>query len=246
MASAEAQSFPQNFYQPESDATQILFVRHGQSAPFIPGQPFPLVDGHGDPPLSQRGLHQAELLADRLAGEGIDAIYVSTLTRTHQTAAPLAERLGLEPIVEPDFREVYLGEAEGGLLRQRLVEGDPVAVKVAETGEWGLLAGAERSEDLAARCVGAARRVAENHRGQLVLVVCHGGVIAALLGYCARCNPTVFRGARHTSINHVVIEPPGDDPAGWTLRSYNDGAHAGTLTGDFDPPHPTPGRRISS
>ena len=40
---------------------------------------------------------------------------MTTLRRTHETAAPLAARLGLTPIVEPDLREVHLGEWEGEL-----------------------------------------------------------------------------------------------------------------------------------
>ena len=48
--------------------------------------------------------------------EPIDAIYVTTLRRTHETAAPLAARLGITPIEEPDLREVFLGEWEGGHL----------------------------------------------------------------------------------------------------------------------------------
>ena len=76
----------------------------------MPGHPFPLVDGHGDPALAPEGEEQAERVGERLARLPIDAIYVTTLRRTHQTAAPLAARLGLRPMVEPDLREVHLGE----------------------------------------------------------------------------------------------------------------------------------------
>ena len=104
-------------------ASELLLVRHGASAPFREGQDFTLVDGHGDPPLDPLGQQQAERLADRLADEDFAAIYVTSLQRTVQTAAPLAERLGLEPIVEPDLREVYLGEWEGGSFASTLPKG---------------------------------------------------------------------------------------------------------------------------
>ena len=55
--------------------------------------------GERDPDLTAEGQRQAILLADRLAGEGVRAIYVSDYKRTRQTAAPLAGRLGLTPIV---------------------------------------------------------------------------------------------------------------------------------------------------
>ncbi len=85
-------------------ATEMFLVRHGESEPAVAGEVFPLVDGHGDPALAPEGREQAERVADRLAGQGVDAIYVTTLRRTHETAAPLAGRHGLEPRVERDLR----------------------------------------------------------------------------------------------------------------------------------------------
>ncbi|MBA3303421.1 MAG: histidine phosphatase family protein, partial [Acidimicrobiia bacterium] len=93
-------------------STEVLLVRHGESEPAVRGVDFPLVDGHSDPALAPDGREQAERVADRLAGQDVDAIYVTTLRRTVETAAPLAARLGLEPRVEADLREVHLGEWE--------------------------------------------------------------------------------------------------------------------------------------
>ena len=39
----------------------------------------------------------ARLATEHEAGERIDAIYVTTLRRTHETAAPLVERIAVEP-----------------------------------------------------------------------------------------------------------------------------------------------------
>ena len=53
-------------------------------------------DGYADPELTAAGRAQADAVADRLAAERIDAIYVSPLRRTAETAAPLAARLELD------------------------------------------------------------------------------------------------------------------------------------------------------
>lgn len=45
--------------------------------------------------LSVAGLKRARALADRLANERIDSIYITPYRRTEQTAAPLAARLNL-------------------------------------------------------------------------------------------------------------------------------------------------------
>jgi broad specificity phosphatase PhoE len=56
-------------------------------------------EGERDPDLTAEGRRAADLLAARLAPERPAVIYVSTFKRTQQTAAPLAARLGLTPIV---------------------------------------------------------------------------------------------------------------------------------------------------
>ncbi|MDH3680575.1 MAG: histidine phosphatase family protein [Acidimicrobiia bacterium] len=224
-------SFPQTLYQPEEGATQILLVRHGQSLPFVPGRPFELVDGHGDPHLSELGHYQAKLVGERLADEPIAAIYASSLTRTQQTAAPLAAELELPTVVEADLREVYLGEGEGGLLRQMSAEDHPAVLAMRAKREWSEIPGAETNAAFAARTVGALHRIASAHPGQLVAAFCHGGVIGAVLGFAAGVNPFTFNGSRHTAISHVVL-----NPSGWVIRSFNDGAHAGRLTADHQLP----------
>ena len=131
---AAAATYRQSGFPAIPGAVDILLIRHGESQAYTPGVPFPMADGHGDPPLAPNGHEQAKLLADRLASASIDAIYVTTLRRTAQTAAPLAERLGLTPAVEPDLREVHLGEWEGGEYRQRVAERDPLVMAVFTHG----------------------------------------------------------------------------------------------------------------
>lgn len=228
-------SYPQTFFEPPSGAGQVLLIRHGQSEPYRPGSPFPLVDGHGDPKLTELGHYQATLVGGRLATEPVAAIYASSLTRTQQTAAPLAEATGLTTVIEPDLREVFLGEGEGGRFREMATNDHPAAVALRENQEWGEVPGAETNEQLTARTVGAVRRIAAAHPDQLVAAFCHGGVIAAVLGYTMGVNAMAFGGARHTSINHLVVSPPANDPALWTLRLFNDGGHSGSLTGDHLP-----------
>jgi 2,3-bisphosphoglycerate-dependent phosphoglycerate mutase len=238
MADAVPAACPQLLFQPEPGACQVLLIRHGQSAPFEPGRPFPLVDGHGDPLLTELGHHQAQLVAQRLAHEPIAAIYVSSLTRTHQTAAPLASELGLTPIVESDLREVFLGQGEGGLFRQMNADNHPAAVAMRTKREWGEIPGAETNAQLKARTVAAVERIALAHDDQMVAVFCHGGVIAAVVGHAVGADPHTFHGARHTGISHLVVNRPDTSDERWLLRSFNDAAHAGSLVAD----HPVPDR----
>lgn len=232
-ASAEPQQeYRQARFQPPPGATELLLVRHGESEPARPDRPFPLVDGHGDPALAPDGRLQAQRVADRLKGEHIDAIYVTTLRRTAQTAAPLAGVLGLRPRVEADLREVYLGEWEGGLFRRMVAEGGPVARRMRAEERWDVIPGAESSERLAERVRGAIERIAAGHPGQRVVAFTHGGVIAQALALAGRSRPFAFMGADNGSISHLVI-----DGSHWVLRRFNDTAHLdASFTASSQPP----------
>ena len=216
------EGFRQVRYVAPPGATQILLVRHGESAAADPDQPFALVDGHGDPELHAEGRRQAELVADRLAGEDLAALYVTTLQRTGQTAAPLAARLGLVPIVEPDLREVFLGEWEGGLLRKHVAEGHPLALQMRAEQRWDAIPGGESSAAFAARVGGAIERIAARHPDQTVAVFTHGGVIGQALALAAQSRPFAFNGSDNASISRLVIE--GEL---WTIRGFNDTCHLG-------------------
>ncbi len=201
-------------------ATDLLLVRHGASQAYVDGTPFPLVDGHGDPPLSPEGEAQARQVCARLAAAGIDAIYVTTLRRTAQTAAPLAARLGLNPRVEADLREVNLGEWEGGVFRKNVAAGHPISLRMLAEERWDVIPGAEPSAVLAGRVRAAIERISAAHPGQRVAAFTHGGVIGEAMALASGSRPFAFLGAENTSISRLVLA--GDR---WYVRGFNDTAH---------------------
>ncbi len=215
-----AAAYRQARFRRPPGATELLLIRHGESQAAYPDKPFPLVGGHADPELAEEGREQAGRLAQRLARTPIDAIYVTSLRRTAQTAAPLAARLGLVPQVEPDLREVHLGDWEAGLFRKMVADNHPLAERMWAEERWDVIPGAEPAGVFAARVGGALRRIAADHPDQRVAVVVHGGVIAQALALATGSRPFAFLGADNASISRLVITPQR-----WVLRGYNDTAH---------------------
>ncbi|WP_156756623.1 histidine phosphatase family protein [Actinokineospora pegani] len=214
------QKIRQHRYQPPPGATELLLFRHGESAPADPDRRFPLIDGQGDPELAPEGRAQAAAIAVRLKNTPLDAIYASTLRRTVETAQPLADALGLRPEVDPDLREVHLGDWEGGLFRQKVAQGDPVALRLRAEQRWDVIPNAESRESLSGRLVGAVGRIHARHPGRRVAVFTHGGVIAEVLARASGSEPFAFLGADNGSLSHVVVV--GDT---WAVRRFNDTAH---------------------
>ncbi len=215
-------------FRPPPGACDLLLVRHGESRAAVPGEPFRSWEGQADPPLADVGQREAGAVADRLADAGVDAIWVTPLVRTQQTAAPLAERLGLDPQVEPDLREVFLGDWEGGEYRHRAAAGDPLVARIIEEQDWGLIGGAESMVDFSARVRRGIDRIAASHRDQRVVAIVHGGVIGAALAMAADSAPFTFVAAANASISHLVVTADR-----WILRRFNDTAHLST---DLDAP----------
>ena len=216
----EVRQFEQQRWQRPPGATEILMVRHGASQAFVPGEPFPMLGTQGNPPLAPKGHTQAAMAARRLATEPIDALYVTSLQRTQQTFEPLARQLAMTPTVEPDLREVALGEWDGGRIRQFAADNHPLYVKLHTERRWDVIPGAETNEQLTHRCMTALERIADAHPDQLIAACVHGGVIGAVLAHIVDASPFSFGGADNCSISQIV-RCDGE----WMMRRFNDCSH---------------------
>lgn len=211
-------------YAAPGDAARVLLVRHGASASVDPDDPVEFVDGYGDPGLDEAGHREAELIAERLATAGIDAIYASGLRRTIETAEPLAARLGLPVELEPRLREARFGEWEGGVWRVRITEGHPIAMQMIDEQRWDIVPGCEPVHEFANRVRDGLNEIAARHGGQQVAVFAHGGVIGQSMAEAAGCQSFPFNASDNASIGELVIEARR-----WKIRRFNDTAHLQVL-----------------
>jgi len=204
------------------DATEVVLVRHGASAAAVPGEPFDLLDGHSDPPLAPEGRAQAERAAARLSDQRLDALFVTPLRRTHETAAPLARAAGMTPEVVEDLREVLLGDWEGGEFRIRFAQGDPLVARIFEEERWDVIPGSEPMAAFGERVRrGLEAVVARTGPGRTAAAFVHGGVIGELCRQATRSRPFAFVHADNGSLTRLVVFGDGR----WLLRSFNDTAH---------------------
>jgi probable phosphoglycerate mutase len=212
--------YRQPVYVPPKGSADLILIRHGESMPAKAGENFPMKDGHGNPALHPQGVQQAEAVGSFLKNRTFADIYVTTLIRTHQTAAPLAAHLNIAPKIEADLREVHLGDWDGGEYRIKAAEGHPAFARMRETGEWGEIPGAETTANFHTRVEVGLRRIAAAHIDECVAVFVHGGVIAAAMSIASGATPFAFGGAANGSISRLVIT--GDQ---MSVRGFNDISH---------------------
>jgi len=173
----------------ESAPTRFLLIRHAESEWNAAGR----WQGQADPPLSARGLAQAEALARELAGERADALWSSDLRRARETAAPIAEALGLQPGFEPRLRELDIGSWTG-CTRSEILTRDPEALLRFEAGDPEQRAGgAESRAAIRIRVRGLFAELCEQNPGRYLIVVTHRGVLRALQPAAETPNAATLR-----------------------------------------------------
>src|SRR5262249_9159148 len=131
-----------------------------------------------------------------------------------------AGRLGLTPRVEPNLREVHLGEWEGGQYRQMVAECHPIVLRAWTEERWDIIPGAEAPAAFEARIRAGIDRIASAHPGQRLAAFTPGGVIGRVLPPATGSRPFAFITADNGSISRIVVT--GDR---WLVRRFNDTAH---------------------
>lgn len=148
--------------------TTLCLVRHGESTWNAEGR----IQGQLNPPLSELGLEQADLVAKRLADETWSAIYSSDLSRARQTAEAIAKLTGHELRIETQLRERTQGKREGYLLEEaRELYPDIHAPEVER----------EDDEALTKRAVDIYQQIRDRHLGERILIVAHGALMGVFL-----------------------------------------------------------------
>jgi broad specificity phosphatase PhoE len=154
--------------------TILLLIRHGETNWNRAGR----WQGHQDIPLNQTGIEQAEALAQRLAGWPISHIYSSDLQRAAQTAAILGQKLAVDPIYDPLWRERDVG-LFGGLTTPEVTSAFPDVWSQAQKGILEPPEG-ESYDALYQRAGTALHQLLNRHNGDMVAVISHGAMLHAV------------------------------------------------------------------
>ena len=157
--------------------TELLVIRHGETD-WNRQHRF---QGQIDVPLNDIGLAQAGRLGRHLVDEPIDVLISSDLQRARSTADALAQPRGLQPQVDPLWREQGFGLLEGldvPTIRSR--HADLWSSWTRHDADYALPGGGESNAIFHARVMRALRAVLLDHAGRRVVVVTHGGVLDML------------------------------------------------------------------
>jgi len=194
-------------------------VRHGETDSNRQG----LALGRSDVSLNETGRLQAERLAVALSSEPIVAVYSSPLSRTIDTAQPIASAHGLAVQIEPLLVEMDIGELDG-LTFSEVRERYPGILEawVTDEGPGHAMPGGERLVDVQERAAAAVRSLAERHPDDAICVVTHNFVILSLLADILAINLSGFRRLRHAVAGITSLEINGDRRR---LLRFNDTCH---------------------
>ena len=155
---------------------RLLLVRHGQSVWNADGR----WQGQADPPLSPLGEEQASDAAPRLAAFGFSHLVASDLQRARRTAEIVGAVLGLAVEIDPDLREIDVGDWTG-MTRAEIEARWPGELADWSEGRSESTIGGEPRAHLTARARSALlRAAAEGEPGGRVLLVSHGALIRNL------------------------------------------------------------------
>lgn len=189
-------------------ATTLVLARHGRTAHT---QARLLSGGGSDPGLSDVGLHDARRLGGAvgaLGGPGapvpgvgpVTRVQVSPQLRARQTLDQVRAEAGLdlEPEVLPGWQEIAFGGWEGMALAD-LYARHPEQVKHWFEATDVAPPGGESVQGLRDRVVERLQATVADHPGEVVLVVTHGGPIAAVVNHALDAGPA--------ALWRVMVEP---------------------------------------
>jgi len=203
---------------PSSGGTRLVLVRHGATQHSLQRR----FSGRNALELDERGVRQAQALAQRAPSWHGAAVISSPLVRCVQTADVIAAELGLPVTTDDDLTEADFGTWEG------LTFAEARTSHPAELDAW-LAApetappGGESFTEVAARVQRARDRLVRDHAGATVLVVTHVTPIKTLLRLALDAPPIAMFRIHLDTASVSIVEYFADGNC--SVRLVNDTSH---------------------
>lgn len=220
---------------------RLILIRHGQTVYNATGR----MQGHLDTALSNEGEKQAEAAGRLLKNQGITRILASDLSRARVTAELVGKQLGVDVEVDERLRETHLGKWQG-MTSSEVDEQFPGARAIwRHDPTWAPPGGESRVEvaERARPAIDGLMREYSDWDGHTVLVVAHGGAIAALTCNLIALHSQQYQmlsGLKNTHWAQLTARPSFDpqhpnapvrfnsdnvENANWYFDGWNMGAH---------------------
>jgi broad specificity phosphatase PhoE len=198
---------------------ELLLIRHAEPVRIAAGEATGAPPTPADPGLTARGVDQAERLAAWLAADGVDVIATSPLRRSRETAAPLAETLGLEPMVVEGISEYDAHSDEYIPIEElRALKDDRWHATIE--GRWADVGGVD-PRAFQQQVVPAIDDLIARHPGQTVAAFCHGGVVNVYLAHVLGIDRLLWFHPEYTSISREHAARTGPK----SVATVNETAH---------------------
>lgn len=185
-------------------AARIIVARHGEAE-----YETPEMNAAGGS-LTRRGREQARDLGERLRSEKVAAVACSELSRAVQTAEIAGAVLGLPVRVRERLHEFPAGDFLGRPYDPEFFRAMVTAWQAGDLSRG--VPGGETGRQTANRVLDVIAGIADEFRGETVLVVSHGGVILALWG---AVRPGSDAGPAHDDVPNGAAYVFENDADGW-------------------------------
>ncbi|MFZ3091672.1 MAG: alpha-ribazole phosphatase [Nitrospirota bacterium] len=157
--------------------TRIYLIRHGEVVNHHEGR----YNGFNDVDITEEGVKQMRSVAERLNGAKVSAIYCSDLIRAYRGAKIINNGRSLPIIKKTELRERNIGVWENLTLEE---------IMKSYKDEWNRFLndvvdfrpdGGESMKEVDARVNKELTKIVEDHKGDEILMVAHGGVNRTIL-----------------------------------------------------------------
>ena len=157
---------------------RVILVRHGETEW---NRLRRIQGGNSNTSLSEEGRQQAESVALRLKSERVQAIYSSPLRRSLDTARAIARHHRLEVDLEPDLKELNVGELEGTLIADLGKSFDELLIISGQSEILPRAPGGESLKELQQRAWSTVQRLVRQHADGVIVVVSHYFAILTII-----------------------------------------------------------------